>query len=57
MWNAKGCALVLDGTMIDGKVIGVKCILENNLPGDMKLSEARKRDEARKAKAAKKAAS
>ena len=43
--------------MIDGKVIGVKCILENNLPGDMKLSEARKRDEARKAKAAKKAAS
>ena len=53
VWNAKGCALVLDGTMFDGKVIDVKCILENNLPGDWKRSEARKRDEARAKKKAK----
>jgi hypothetical protein len=50
VWNAKGCALVLDGTMFDGKVIDVKCILENNLPGDLKRSEARKRDAKARAK-------
>ena len=47
VWNAKGCALVLEGTMFDGKVIDVKCILENNLPDALKRSEARKRVEAR----------
>ena len=54
VWNAKGCALVLEGTMFDGKVIDVKCILVNNLPGALKRSEARKRVEARAKKKKKK---
>ncbi len=33
--------------MFDGKIIDVKCILENDLPGALKRSEAKKRDEAK----------
>ena len=60
VWGARGCEFVLDGTkkLFGGSEIGVSCVLENDLPGTLKLSEARERDAVRAAnKAAKAAAS
>ena len=49
---------MLDGTkkLFFGSEIGVSCILENDLPDTLKMSEARKRDAVSAVSAAKKAA-
>lgn len=64
VWDARGCAIVLDGTkkLFGGSSkIGVSCVLENDLPDTLKISEARKRDrksaDRKAAKAAKAAVS
>ena len=48
VWDARGCEFVLDGTkqLFGGSAIGVACVLENDLPDTLKISEARKRDAA-----------
>ena len=58
VWDARGCEFVLDGTkkLFSGSEIGVACVLENDLPDTLKMSEARKRDAVSAAKKAKKAA-
>ena len=58
VWDARGCKFVLGGTkkLFGGGEIGVSCVLENNLPDTLKISEARKRDAASADKKAKKAA-
>ena len=58
VWEAMGCEAVLDGTtrLFGGSTICVTRVLENDLPSALKLSEARKRDQEKKAKKAKKAA-
>ena len=57
VWDARGCKFVLDGTkkLFGGVEIGMSCVLENDLPDTLKISEARKRDAASAAKKAKKA--
>ena len=58
VWGARGCEFVLDGTkkLFGGSEIGVSCVLENDLPGTLRLLEARKRDAVSADKKAKKAA-
>ena len=57
VWNARGCAFVLDGTkkLFGGDGVAVSHALENDLPDTLKMSEARKRDAVSAAKKAAKA--
>jgi len=52
VWDARGCEFVLDGTkkLFGGSAIGVACVLENDLPDTLGISEAKKRDAASAAK-------
>jgi len=46
VWEATGCELALHGSnkLFDGKAVRVKRVLDNDLPYELKMSEARKRD-------------
>ena len=45
VWDARGCEFILDGAKkFGGSRVCVLCVLENDLPDALKISEARKRD-------------